>query len=326
MSWLLRNWQLKLLALALSVGLFAALAFSENPIQFSTVDAKISYNNRPPRLILINPPPTTKVTVSGLAADVKGAGIRADVDLSKIKKGSNVTVPATARVFGAGVTAQNAAPVTFSVDDMATVQLDVEVRTPNVQQGWAIQKTQAICGNASQSCKVSFTGPAGLEDGLKAYVTVESPINANSVDQPTSTVQFDQSGKSVDPTKQPTLPQIGWNPQTLTAHVEAKQGTQTKQVALVDALPSTRPPNGYHITGVTIDPALITITGTPDILANIRQILLPAVDLSPYTSDHSFRLSIPAPDPTVQLSANAATVTYSIAANPVVSPSPKPSP
>ena len=53
MSWLLRNWQLKLLALALSVGLFAALAFSENPIQFSTVDAKISYNNRPPGLILM---------------------------------------------------------------------------------------------------------------------------------------------------------------------------------------------------------------------------------------------------------------------------------
>jgi YbbR domain-containing protein len=326
MSWLLHNWQLKLLALALSVGLFAALAFSENPIQFATVDAKISYNNRPANLVLINPPPTTKVTVSGLAADIKTASIRADVDLSKIKKGGNVTAAATARVCGNGVTAQSAAPVTFSVDDLTTVQLDVEVRTPNVQQGWAIQKTQAICGNASQPCKISFSGPAGLEDGLKAYVTVESPVNANSVDQPTSTVQFDQTGKAVDPSKQVTLPQIGWNPQTVTAHVEAKQGTQSKQVALVDAVPASRPPNGYHITGVTIDPALITITGTPDVLANIRQIVLPAVDLSPYTSDHSFRLSIPAPDPTVQLSASVATVTYSIAPNPVVSPSPRPSP
>ena len=54
-------------------------------------------------------------------------------------------------------------------------------------------------------------------------------------------------------TGQKTFPQIGWNPQTVTAHTEAKQGTSITRVPLVDAFPSSLPPGGYHVTGVSID-------------------------------------------------------------------------
>src|SRR5205823_14533308 len=136
------------------------------------------------------------------------ATVRADVDLSKVKKGNSVTVTPVARVFGSGVNAQSVTPVSFGVDDLVTVQLDVDVRTPHVQQGWAIQKTQVVCGNAAQACKVTFTGPAGLEDGLKAYVTFDPPISANTQDQPSSTVQFEQNAKAVDPKTVVSLPTI----------------------------------------------------------------------------------------------------------------------
>jgi YbbR-like protein len=324
MSWVLGNWRMKLLAVALSIGLFAALAFSENPIQFATVDAKINYVNRPDNVVLVNQPTTTKVTISGLAQDVKNATVRADVDLSKIKKGNAFTVTPAARVFGNNVTAQSVQPITFGVDDLNTVQLDIDVRTPQQQQGWSVTKAQAVCGNAAQSCKVSFSGPAGMEDGLHAFVTVDAPINVNSFDQLSSIVHFDQNGRGFDPAAQKTFPLIGWNPQTVTAHVEAKQGSYTKRVALVDAFPSAPPPSGYHVTGVNTDPPLIDITGPPDVLAGITRIVLPAVSLSGYTSDHTFRVSIPSPDPSVSLSASVANVTYQIAKNPAVSPSPSP--
>jgi YbbR domain-containing protein len=325
MSWLLGNWQLKLLALGLSIGLFAALAFSQNPIEFRTVDAKITYNSPPSGLMVTNPPPTTKVTVSGLAGDIKNANIRAEVDLSRIKKGSAVTVTPNARVAGSGVSAQAVTPVTFGVEDMATVQLDVEVRTPNVEQGWTPTKTQAICGNSSQPCKVNFTGPASLVKDLKAFVIVQGRINADAQDELNVPIKFEQNGRLVDPATRSSIPETGWNPPTVTAHIEAKQGSTTKTVALVDAAPSNRPPNGYHVTAVTTNPQTIQITGPPDVLAAIKSITLPAVDLSSYTSDHTFRLSIPSPDPSVQLSADSVQVTYSIAKNPAVtSPSPSP--
>jgi YbbR domain-containing protein len=324
-NWILGNWRMKLLAIALSIGLFAALAFSENPIQFATVDAKINYVNRPDNLVLLNQPVTTKVTISGLTADVKNATVRADVDLSKIKKGPAFTLTPTARVFGNNVSAQSVQPITFGVDDLNTVQLDIDVRTPNQQQGWSVTKAAAVCGNAAQTCKVAFSGPASLEDGLHAFVSVDAAINVNSFDQLSSTVKFDQNGRVFDPAAQKTFPLIGWNPQTVTAHVEAKQGTYTKRVALVDAFPSAPPPSGYHVTGVTIDPPLIDITGPPDVLSGITRIVLPAVSLGANTSDHSFRVSIPSPDPSVSLSASVANVTYSISKNPAVSPTPTPS-
>jgi YbbR domain-containing protein len=322
-SWILGNWQLKLLALGLSVGLFAALAFSQNPIQFVTVNAKVIYSNPPTGLVVANPQPTTSVTLSGLAANIKNASVRAEVDLSKVKKGT-ITITPAARVLGDGVTAQAVTPVTFSVDDLATAQLDIEVRTPNVEQGWTPTKTQAVCGNSSQACKVTFTGPAALTKGLKAYVIVQGPINGDAQDELNVPVRFEQSGRPFDPTKITTIPEIGWNPATVTAHIEAKQGTTTKTVALVDAAPSAKPPSGYHVTSVSTNPQTIQVTGSPDVLAGIRSITLPAVDLSSYTSDHTFRLSIPSPDPSVQLSATVAQVTYSIAKNPAVTTSPSP--
>src|SRR5205823_6654257 len=209
MSWILGNWRMKLLALALSIGLFAALAFSENPIQFATVDAKINYVNRPDNLVLLNQPTTTKVTISGLTQDVKNATVRADVDLSKIKKGSAFTLTPTARVFGNNVTPQSAQPITFGVDDLTTVQLDIDIRTPHVQQGWSVKKVQPICGNAAQVCKVTFTGPSSLEDGLHAFVTVDGAIATNSYDQLSSPVQFDQNGRVFDPAAQKALPLVG---------------------------------------------------------------------------------------------------------------------
>src|SRR5919197_5717651 len=182
MTWILRNWRMKLLALALSIGLFAALAFSSNPIQFATVDAKLNYINQPSNLVLIGPPTTTKVTVSGLAQDVKTASVRADVDLANIKKATTVTLTPRARVFGSNVSAQSVSPINFGVDDLTTVQLDVEIRPRQVVQGWAITNSQVACPgtNAAQACKVTFTGPAGLEDGLKAYVIYDGPIGGNS--------------------------------------------------------------------------------------------------------------------------------------------------
>ena len=135
-------------------------------------------------------------------------------------------------------------------------------------------------------------------------------------------VLFSRAGADFDLSKVVAIPAITWEPLTVTAHVEAAQGTETIQVALVNALPTAPPPAGYHVTAVIVSPQLITITGSPETLAGITSITLPAVSLAGLTSDHSFTLRIVPPDPSIQLSVKSATVTYRIARDQTVSPSP----
>jgi YbbR domain-containing protein len=322
-NWITTDWRLKLLSVSLGVALLLAVAWSQFPVTTQTVDAQINYNSPPSGLILLGPPAVAKVTLTGLSADIKAAVVTADADLSKIKKGEAVALTPTVRITGSRATVQAVRPLTLTVDDLITRQLDITVDASFVE-GWTPTKTQAICGNALQPCQVTVFGPASILNGLAAYVTFLNPINAPSREQLASIVRFRQLAVNVDLGKIVTVPAIGWQPQTVTAHVEAKQGTEQVQVALVDALPTAPPPAGYHVTAITITPQLITITGSPDVIGNINQITLNAVSLAGLTSDHTFTIRIPSPDPSLQLSATTATVSYSIAKNPAVSPTPSP--
>jgi hypothetical protein len=152
---------------------------------------------------------------------------------------------------------------------------------------------------------------------------MDAPMNVTVRRVTGSVVQFSRNGLDIDMTKVVTIPAVSWDPVTVTAFVEAVyQGTDTKQVALVDALPSAPPPAGYHVTGFSISPQLILVTGSPDALANLTFITLSPVSLAGLTSDHTFTINIVPPDPSLQLSTKKATVTYQIRPDAAVSPSP----
>src|SRR6266446_2974557 len=129
MSWITNDWRLKLLAVGLAAVLLFVVGYSQYPIQTVNVDAKINYNNLPPVGLVVNgPPATTKVAVSGLAGDLRSATATVDVDLSKLKVGTAVVVNPTPRVSGQGVTISSVTPVTLKVEQLITVNLDIQVR------------------------------------------------------------------------------------------------------------------------------------------------------------------------------------------------------
>jgi YbbR domain-containing protein len=102
-------------------------------------------------------------------------------------------------------------------------------------------------------------------------------------------------------------------------HIEAKTGTTSRQVVLIDSPPSHGPPTGYRVTAITVDPITVVISGAPEVLVKITTLTLPAVDLSGHTSDVTFKVTIPIPDGVVGSMA-VARVTYSISPNPNASP------
>src|SRR5258708_34879583 len=72
---------------------------------------------------------------------------------------------------------------------------------------------------------------------------------------------------------------------SVSLHIEARTGTTSRSVALVDSAPTHPPPAGYHVTGVVIAPVTVVLTGPADKLAAVQYLSLPPVDLSNSTTN-----------------------------------------
>lgn len=329
MNWITDDWRLKLIALGLALLMLGAVAFSQNPPTIKTVQVDISYSLPPANtLIVLNPPTKATVVVTGLADAISNltadnpAGLSANFDLTKAQPSptAKATLNVTSRIPGVSVQNQNV-PYVLNIDTLKTTTLTVTVRVLHVDAGWSVTSADAYCPNTP--CQLTFVGPASWETQLNAFADVTAVVNNTSFDFLNQTVQLVQNQSRLDLT-QPTVPLVSLDPQSVEIKIQAKTGTTSRSVALVDATPTHPPADGYRVVGITIDPIAVTITGDANALSLIKFITLPAVDLSGRTSTAKFTVSIPYPT-TVQGTTQTATITYQIAPNPNVSPSPSPS-
>jgi hypothetical protein len=328
MNLITQEWRLKLLALGLAILMLGAVAFSQSNTR--TLQVNISYVNRPDGLILIAPLDRIAVSVSAPNdLPLTPASVTATADLSHIKKGL-VSVPIQVRATDLRISVQSPPPITVNADTYLNnppLTLPIQVRTPNVTPGWAVLTAVARCPGTSTSlpCPVQFSGPASLAVGLDAFVTVDAPILGQTVESLNLPVQFEQNGRPIDMTKLETLPQITVQPSTVNVHIQAKQGTASVQVTLLDAAPTHYPPQGYRVTNVTVTPLTVVCIGPAGpAIANMAPITLPGVDLSHSTSNITFKVQVPTTQAGVTCSPSVANVTYSISANPNTQPSPTP--
>jgi YbbR domain-containing protein len=320
------DWRLKLLAIGLAVLMLGAVAFSQNPpTQKTLTNVSIGYTVGPD-IIVINPPTKTTVTVTGLAdalTSVSSTSVAASFDLTKVSPGPNVHVDLVVRSLTTGVQVQNQiVPQVLNIDRLTAVTLPVTVRTQRVTPGWQVTNAVAKCPNQppTATCSVVFTGPSTWEANLAAFADFTDSVQQNSYDVLTQAVLLVQNGQPLDLTRL-TEPPVRLDPSTVAIHIEAKTGTTTRQVTLIDAPPSHGTAPGYRVTDVRVDPITVVLNGPPEVLAKITTIILPPVDLSGATSTKTFQVAIPYPDNVIG-SAALAKVTYTISANPNASPSP----
>jgi YbbR-like protein len=320
------DWRLKLLAVGLAVLMLGAVAFSQNPPTTKTFQVPLNYAVSKD-LVLISPPSKASVTVTG-PADIIGAltpeQLVAGVDATRATPGPAVRLSVVAHSLVGGVILQNPAPFAANIDRFQPLKLTVDpVYRPAA--GWLVTKPpEAQCPQSP--CQVTFNGPASWELNLKAFATFPSPIDNTTVDWPTVPIVLKQGNTTLDESRlTQTVPTSFLDIANVNLHADAHSGIASRSVALVDSNPSSQPAAGYHVTGVTVSPITVVLTGPEAELAQIQYITLPPVPLSGQTSTYTAKVAIPVPNPKdITASVATATVTYTIQANPAVSPSPTP--
>jgi YbbR domain-containing protein len=321
MSWIFQNWQLKLLALVLSLGLFAAVAFAQNPIVVIQVTAPISYDGLSPSQSIYSAPVTQPINVTGLAQNVRIAGrnsVSVHVDASRLKNGTQVVVGRPRVAVPNVSTLEDQIPFQITVDDRATVTVAVEARIA-YSEGWKPVADKVVVTPA----KLTFVGGATQLKDVRAFVAPASPIGVSSADIPSLSIQLEKNGRPFTiPTD--TIPATTVD-STLNAslHVEAQRPTQTRHVPLVEN-PTGTPAPGYRITALSIDPLFIDVSGSVDDLVNLNSVILPPVSVDGQTATITRTVRVNTLPPNTTSGLGSVSVTITIQKNPVVQPSPSP--
>ena len=321
MSWIFQNWQLKFLALVLSLGLFVAVAFQQNPLTNAQIKAPVVYDVLSPSQSIIGAPPTVPVNVTGTRANVLLASannISVHVDASRLKNGSQV-VSGKPKVSVPGVsTVDDQVPFTITVDDRATVTIPIEARI-NYSEGWK-PVTDKILVTPKQ---LTFVGAASELKDVKAFVAPASPIGVSSADIPSLPIQLEKNGRPFPPPTDTIPPTTIDSTLNASLHVEAQKPNQTRHVPLTET-PTGTPAPGYRITAVDISPLFIDVVGSVDDLTNINSVTLPALSVDNATGTFSRNVRVNTLPPNVTSSTSSVTVTITIQKNPAVQPSPSP--
>jgi len=313
------NWRLKLLAIGLAILMLGAVAFSQNPPTSRTLTVGLNYNVEG-GLILINPPSKIDVTITGLAdaiASVTAYNVVVVVDATHATAGQGVKLTPKVSSLPNNVGSQPLAPIAFDIDQLQSKVLPVTV-IARAAPTWSITTAVAVCGTTP--CTVTFTGPATWELNLQASVVYGSQVDLATIDAPNEPVQLQNSNGALSLNAIRTIPAAGLDVNAVSIHIEAKPGSTSTTVPLVDAPPSQPPPSGYRVTGIIIDPGSVIISGDSTVLRRIQRLTLAPVDLSGHVSDFTIQVPIKYPDG-VTGNISFAKITYSISPNPNASPS-----
>ena len=320
MTLITNEWKLKLLAFVLAVLMLGAVAFSQNPPTTRSITVGLNYTVED-GLILINPPLKTTVVYSGLAdviARVDSSNLVATVNATNVDPGPavklNVNVAATDR----RVNVSQPAPIVVNIDNLQVKEVPVQVGV-RAASGWSVTKAVATCPGSltPNPCKVHFSGPASWENNLTATALVPGTVSFSTFSYPNQKILLGNSSGTLDLSAVNTRPLAVLDVSSVDLHVEATPGVTSSTVPLVDVPPLHGPPSGYRITGVTITPATVVISGDQSALALHRTIPLQAVDLSDSRSDVTFPVTINYPNGITGTQLTA-TIKYTIARNPNV--------
>lgn len=291
-----------ILSLAVASIAWLYVATAQNPLVERTMNVELHLRGLSPNEVLVQAPPSrVQVHLSGprsAVALLSPAVLDASVDLSGLRPGEHrvpVVVAAPPEVRAAAQTPQE---VLVVLDAVQSRRVPVEISLiGNLPQGVTLGTPHVT------PAYVTVTGAASqIEEIRHAIVTVDT---TNLRQQLTTSLQVrlvDASGQEV---RGPSIA-----PQLVAAELTVREGVITKVVPVVPAIVGTPPPP-LAVTGISTDPATVTLQGTGLVLQSVSAVPTAPIDLRRARGDlrQQVGLQIPA-GVTASVSRVAVSVTF----------------
>jgi YbbR domain-containing protein len=278
-SFLVRNWPLKLAAVVLATLLYAGVVLSENVQTFAGSIPIVPFRQPANAVIVGNLPSVTNiryVAPTDVAGRLTRDGFTATIDL-----GSATPTPENPFV-NVRVDLDYADPrvrildyepqvIPVQLDPLVTKSVPIEVDHGSVPSGLELRQPELSTTSAT------VTGPDSvvrLVAAARARVLIQ-PSGLN-VDQDVPLVAVDQVGNELAP--------VDIDPAEV--HVSIRVGGERKTKSLpINPVVTGTPAEGYQITSVEVAPNTATISGDADALAALNRVDTAPVSVSTVTRD-----------------------------------------
>ena len=303
----------KVISVLLAVLLWVYVAGVRGPDTTKSVEAPVVAVNLPQGYVVSGTLPTVTVTLRGpmnTLWNVTSSYVTPTIDLRGRSEGTFAATVQVQVAGLAGVTVQNVTPseVSVQLESLRTVSVPVHAEvTGTLPAGMVLGMPHA------EPPTVEVSGPSSLVSIVKEAAVVVSldklgtPAGGN-LTVAGDVVAFDAQGN--------TVTGVLLSPQSAAAILPILDSSRVRTLPVLPVI-GGRPAAGYAVGSTSCTPAVVMVTGEPDVLGQLKVIPTSAVDVSDRSGvvTRDVELALPSG---VSLISGAKVVTCRIALDPVV--------
>ena len=312
MRWLVRDWHLKLGAVALATVLYTGFVYSGTFTERTFPGVPIRDIGQPSGTFL-NPQQLGTVDIryratSTVAATAETFNVTVDLseyDMERPGEPQALPVVVTSLNDDVRVLGFNPTTVSVTIDPREERRIPVEVEIGQAPEGLIIGRPRL----SVQS--VTAIGPASVLDQVDhARVVVRIDQSGVAVSNQFQLEAVDVRGAVIGPTQGVSL-----TPETVTVQIDVTPAETTKVVAVRPAVTGT-PGVGFAVGEVAVDPPTVILRGTPEALAPITEVATQAISIDGLTAAGTYEPELVIPSGARLGTTAASTVTVTVSVEP----------
>lgn len=317
MSWILRNWHLKLGALALATILYTGFVYSGSFTEQTFPGVPVSGLNQPDDSFpltqelgsvdiryRLSADASARVTADSFAVSVDLAAY----DMDQAPEPQSLPVRVRSLVDGLEVLSYSPTAVTVEIDRLGSKEVPVVVDRGEVPEGLEIGTPRV------SSRSVIATGPESILGRVdRAMAQVQVFASGIDVERQVTLVPVDVDGRRVG--------SVELDPATVEVQIDVRTVEASKTVPVRPTVTGS-PAQGFEVASVSVEPAVVTLLGPPDALADVVELPISGIDVSgaqaavtragEYVLPAGTRVAADTPDPTVTIEVRAAVATRTL--------------
>jgi YbbR domain-containing protein len=303
---IVHNWPLKLAAIIVATLLYAGLVLSQNAQRWDG-QVPIEAKNIPTSAYLLSAPGNvTEIRYfapSDVASAVSSQTFSAYVDLSTVDPTAGpVFVPVHVQAADPRITVVDFQPsqVRVELDPLVTRTVPIQVEKGKVPAGLQVGEAEVSATSATA---------VGPESAVKrvSYALAQVVIQPGGlgVDEDVSLIAVDAAQRQVTP--------VELQPDSVHVKIRVGSNAQTRSLA-VNPIVTGSPATGYEIGPVSVEPAIVTVSGDAATLESLDAVDTAPVSIAGATANVAATVPLALPPGVSPAGASSVTVTVTIRA------------